>query len=193
MPKIGLLKPRYNVITMGTDNSGNETESYGVIKVFAKAVSANTSINTAKAKFFADDGLDCAVNEFINGSVTIVSNDLENSVLADITGAVLDSESGDVDFSDNDSAPYIRYGFIVRRYKGTASQYRGIVFHKILFDIPADDYETKGESIVFKADTVTGEILRNINHKWKSISEWLDSAEDVDTWLNEKMTPSNAG
>lgn len=189
MPKIGLQKPKYSIITVGTDSDGNETETYGEIKTFAKAVTANTSINTSKLKFYADDTVSEMINEFLNGTITMAVDDIENTVLGDITGATV-GEDGTVTMKDNDTAKYLRLGFIVRRYKNNKSEYRAVIFAKVMFDIPADDYETKGESIVFKSETVTGEIMRNYNHDWKLMSPWDESEKTALTWLDTNLKPS---
>lgn len=191
MPKIGLQKLKYCNITVGTDSEGNETETYGDVKVFAKAVTASTSINTSKLKFYADDAVSEMINEFLNGTITMAVDDLEDSVLADIIGATL-SENNDVTMKDTDTAKYLRFGFIVRRYKNNKSEYRAIIFAKVMFDIPADDYETKGESIQFKSETVTGEIMRNYNHEWKLMSAWNADEKTAVTWLNTNLKPSTA-
>lgn len=188
MPKIGLQKPKYSIITVGTDEGGNDTESYGEVKVFAKAVTASTSINTSKLKFYADDAVSEMINEFLNGTITMAVDDIENSVLADITGATVSEESGVV-MKDTDTAKYLRFGFIVRRFKNNKSEYRAVIFTKVMFDIPADDYETKGESIVFKSETVTGEIMRNVNHEWKMMSAWNADEKTAITWLDTNLKP----
>lgn len=189
MPRIGLLKPMYSVITVGEDGEGNETENYGEVKTFARAVTASTSINTSKTKFYADDKLSEMINEFLNGTITMAVDDVENAVLADISGATVDGSGGDVTMKDTDTAKYLRFGFIVRRFKNNESEYRAVIFTKVMFDIPADDYETKGESITFKSETVTGEIMRNNKHEWKLMSKWGDEAE-AETWLKSKLKPT---
>lgn len=188
MPKIGLQKPKYSIITVGTDEGGNDTETYGEVKAFAKAVTASTSINTSKLKFYADDAVSEMINEFLNGTITMAVDDIENSVLADITGATVSEASGVV-MKDTDTAKYLRFGFIVRRFKNNKSEYRAVIFTKVMFDIPADDYETKGESIVFKSETVTGEIMRNVNHEWKMMSAWNADEKTAITWLDTNLKP----
>lgn len=190
MPKIGLQKPRYSVINISTDETGKEIESYGDIKVFAKAVTANTSINTSKTKFYADDTVAEMINEFLNGTITIAVDDIENEVLADICGATL-GEDGTVTMKDTDTAKYLRFGCIIRRYKANISEYRGVIFTKVMFDIPADEWETKGESIAFKSETVTGEIMRNANHEWKIMSKW-GTEKAAEEWLTKNLKPTAA-
>ena len=190
MPYIGLLKPKYCPVTKSTDSNGNETETYGEVKVLAKAVTASTTINTSKTKFYADDSVAESVNEFINGNITLQVDDLSNEVLADICGASISTDTGDITMRDTDTAAMIRLGFLVRRYKNDKSEYRGIVFSRIVFDIPADDYETKGESIVSKSTTITGEIMRNHEHIWKDMSAWKTNEQDALDWVNTKLKPT---
>ena len=77
MAKIGMLYPKYSVITIGTDSSsGAETETYGDLKVMGKAVRASVTINTAEAKLYADDGLAEMVKEFVEGSISAETDDM---------------------------------------------------------------------------------------------------------------------
>lgn len=189
MAKIGLLDPMYAKITIGTNDSGAETETYGAATVFAKAVTATTSINTAKTKFYADDGVAEMVNEFLSGQITFTSDDLEDSVKADIIGATVAPAGGEVTYKDTDQGSYVRFGFLVRRQKNKAVGFKAVVFTKVLFDIPADDYETKGESIVFKGTQLTGEIMRNVDHVWKLESGWKDDEATALAELKKLLKP----
>lgn len=187
MAYIGFQKPMYCPITVSTGSDGNETETYGEVKTFAKGITLNSSLNTSKQKLHADDGVAEQVNEFISGSMTITVDGIENEVAADITGATIDTETGDVTNTDTDTPAYVRFGFIVRRFRGNKSMYRAQIYHKVMFDLPADDYETKGESIVFKTETVTAEIMRNMDGEWRKRSEWKESLADAKTWLTQNL------
>lgn len=191
MAKIGLREPKYSVVTV-SESDGVETESYGTAKVFAKAVSMTTSINVNKNKFYADDGVAESDPEFISGSMTMVTDDLEDSVHADISGATLESTSNTITDKDTDSAPYVRFSAIVRRVKGGASQYKAVLFTRLQFDVPADDYETKGESIVYKSTTLTAEIMKNPAGEWRKASPWGTLAE-ARTWRDANVAPSSSG
>lgn len=188
MAYIGFQKPKYCVISVSTDTSGNDTETYGEVKTFAKGISLNTSLNTAKQKLYADDGVAEQINEFISGSMTLVVDELDNSVDADISGAKL-GDDGVFTNTDTDTAGYLRFGFIVRRFKGNKTSYRAQIYTKVMFDLPADEYETKGESIVFKNTTLTAEIMRNADGKWRQRSEWKDNLVDAVSWLDANLKP----
>jgi phi13 family phage major tail protein len=189
MAKIGFSKAKYSKITVGTDESGNDTEQYGTIKVFAKAISATTSINTSKVKMYADNGVAEMVNEFSSGQLTFAGDDLEDDVEADVAGETVEEGTGAIINKDTDTPNYLRWGGIVRRIKNNVVQHRAVIFTKVMFDVPADDYETKGESIVFKSTTLTGEIMRNKDHQWRIRSAWMASEAEAETFLDENLAP----
>lgn len=190
MAYIGFQKPMYCPFTVSTDASGNDTETYGTAKTFAKGISLNSSLNTAKTKLYADDGVAEQINEFVSGSMTIVVDELDNTVDADISGATVNETSGDITNKDTDTATFLRFGFIVRRFKNNKAEYRAQIYPKIMFDLPADDYETKGESIVFKSTTLTAEIMRNKDGDWRLRSEWKEKLEEAVEWLNTNIKPT---
>lgn len=194
MAKIGMLYPKYSVITIGTDTStGAETETYGDLKVMGKAVRASVTINTAEAKLYADDGLAEMVKEFVEGSITAETDDMEDSVAADLYGATLteaaSGTTGKIVYKDTDASAYLRFGFIVRRMKASKYQYKAIVYNKVMFDIPNEDYETKGETITFKTNSITGKVMRNKDRIWKTTSLWVDSIEAAETFLDANVKP----
>lgn len=197
MAKIGMLYPKYSVITIGTDDStGVETETYGDLKVMGKAVRASVTINTAEAKLYADDGLAEMVKEFVEGSITAETDDMEDSVAADLYGATLteaaQSTTGKIVYKDTDASAYLRFGFIVRRMKASKYQYKAIVYNKVMFDIPNEDYETKGETITFKTNSITGKVMRNKDRIWKTTSLWVDTLTAAETFLDTNVKPATA-
>ena len=190
MAKIGFSHAKYSVITVGTDENGNDTEEYGAVKVFAKAISATTSINTSKVKLYADNGVAEMANEFVSGQLTFAGDDLEDSVERDVAGAAVDDTTGALVNKDTDAPTYLRWGAIVRRQKNSKVQHRAVIFAKMMFDVPADDYETKGESIVFKSTTLVGEIMRNKDHIWRIRSPWVATEEEALAFLDANLAPS---
>ena len=189
MAKIGLKKPKYAKVTVTIESDGTETESYGTLTVLAKAVTANISVNTPDAKLYADDAVAESVTEFTSGTLSISTDDIENTVQADIYGATL-SAGGDLTFKTNDTAPYLRLGFIVRRIKNGASQYAGYVYTRVKFNPVSDDFETKGETVAFKTSAMTAQIMRAADGSWKLQSAWKDTEADALTWLDANVKPT---
>ncbi len=191
MAKVGMRRARYCKITITEDDTGKDVESYGEVKTISKAIRANTSVNAAQADLYADDGLAETASEFIDGSMTFEGDDIEPAVEAEVTGVTL-TEAGELKNSGDDTSPYLRFGFIVRRYKGNKSQYMGIVFTKLKFDPIPDDYETKGQSIVFKTLTMTAKFTTNTEGIWRIKSAWMDTESEADTWLDANIKPTTA-
>lgn len=189
MAKIGLLYPKYCPITITQDTDGKDIETYGAVKTFAKAIRASTSLNISQSELYADDELAETANEFINGQLTFEADDVEDDVESEVTGAKV-AEDGDVIHSVSDVAPYLRFGFFIRRYKSKKSQYRGVIFTKTVFDALPDDYETKGETIVFKTSTLTAKFLGNSDGIWKRKSKWFDTLAEAEEWMSTKLKPA---
>ncbi len=192
MALVGFSKVKYSKITETTDENGNVRETYGPVKHFSKGVSASTSFSYAESKLHADNGVAESVKEFVEGRINFTGDDVERETEADVTGATLDEKTGDLIDKDTDVAPYLRWGGIIRRMKRNATQYSTTIFTKVKFEARADDYETKGENIVFKPAVFAGEILRNVEHKWRIRSKWFESESEAEAWLNENIAPTNA-
>jgi phi13 family phage major tail protein len=185
MAKIGLLKPRYCKITE-TETDGVITETLGTGKVFAKAIKASISVQTSSSKLYADDGVAESMKDFVGGTLSFEADDIEDTVKSDIHGATLDTEDGDIIFGTNDVAPFLRFGFLVREVRNGVPGFRGIVYLKTQFTLPSEEYETKGENLVYKSTTETADIMRNKDFQWKREKHFADMAA-ADTYVNELL------
>jgi phi13 family phage major tail protein len=166
MATIGLDQLFYAKIT--EDINGNET--YATPITLAKALTANLQINTIEGKLYADDVLDTLLREFSDGTITFGIKDIGPSIAADLTGAVLDSNGVLVSTNDQQAKP-VAIGF---RSKKTSGKYLYLWLYRVLFGIPAESYETKGNAINFQTPTIEGAILRRnkldgLNkHPWRA-------------------------
>lgn len=152
MATIGLDNLFYAKIT--EDLNGNET--YASPIPLAKAISANLQINTIEGKLYTDDALDTLLREFSDGTITFGIKDLGPVIAADLTGAILDSNG--VLVSANDQQPNsVAIGF---RSKKISGKYLYLWLYRVLFGLPAEAYETKGNAINFQTPTLEGVILR---------------------------------
>lgn len=169
MATIGLRDLVYSMITM--DDSGNE--SWGEVKKFAKAITADLDVERAEATLYADDGIDEEANEFAGGTLKLNIADIPTDVLADITGATT-TEDGEVISYGEDTGGYCAVGFRARKADG---KYRCMWLLKVKFGAPSESYETKKQSIEFKTPTVEGKIMqttkedKNNKHPWKRMKD----------------------
>lgn len=191
MATIGLDQLFYAKIT--EDINGNE--NYATPIPLAKAMTANLQINTIEGKLYADDVLDTLLREFSDGTISFGIKDIGPSIAADLTGAVLDSNGVLVSTNDQQASP-VAIGF---RSKKSSGKYLYLWLYRVLFGIPAESYETKGNAINFQTPTIEGAILRRnkldgLNkHPWRAqadqdnpaipslvLSQWFASVYEPD-------------
>lgn len=184
MARIGMRYPIYVPYTVETDESGRETESLGAKKVMGKAIRADASINTSDARLYADDGLAEEVLEFVDGTLTVETDDIEDDVQAELLGNEVDEETGDIISHTDDTPTYTRTGYVSRRYKGGKSQYKGILLMRVKYSIPNQTDNTKGQTITFSTPTLSGTISRDKDGRWRKMSKWFETAEEAVEWLD---------
>lgn len=187
MAKIGMRYPVYRKMTITTDDSGNETITYGDKKVMGKAVSSNVSVNYTEATLYGDDGVAETVRVFADGTLTIVTDDLEDEVEEDLLGATID-ENGDIINSSDDNAPWVEIGYILVRMRHNVTQYRGVIYPKVQFVIPSEDYQTKGESITFGTPSMSGTMATDEKGRWRRRCKWKTTAAEAQEWLDTAMS-----
>lgn len=192
MAQIGLKNLFYAPISSGAD----EAEIYGAPVRLAKAISADISVNTDAQTLFADDGADVVINEFINGTITLGINDLGNAKAAALLGASLDS-NGVLVSSGEDTPPAVAIGFQSRSATGGD---RYIWLYRVVFAIPNQTLQTKGESVTFSTPSIVGTFSRRNKaeasgkHLWKAEVKDGDagvSATTIANWFASVYTPGS--
>lgn len=191
--KIGLKYFKYAKVTVTEDSSGNETESYGTVKRAAKAMSLSVSVNRSNVKGYADDAAAESDLSFIDGSMTLEGDDLSNETIADLCGPAIDSGqsgTGDLTFSEADAPSYVRFGTVVPMVKNGERAWIGLIFTRVKFAPPEDNYQTKGQNVEFRGWTLTGDILKNASGVWKIQSARKTTEAAAVTWLDATLAPS---
>ena len=121
---------------------------------------------------FADNGPMESASTLGNIEVEIQKNELTAQNKVDLLGHALDSNGGIV-YGDNDIAPYVAIGFRSLKSNG---KYRYVWLYKGKFIDPEDNNETKGDSINFQSETISGQFVKLANpvivnskvaHLWK--------------------------
>jgi len=193
MATIGLDKLYYAKIT--EDANGEET--YGTPKVLAKAMKADLSVEIAEATLYADDALSEVVKEFKSGTLSLGIDDLQKSVVEDLTGAQVDNNGVIISTSEDGGDP-VAIGFRAKKSNG---KYRYFWLYRVKFAIPSTNLETKGDNITFSTPTIEGTVLRrnkadgNGKHPWKAeVTEGDDgvSASTISGWYSAVYEPAFA-
>jgi len=152
MSRIGLDSIYMAEIT--GDSLGNET--YGTPVALAKALSANLTINEKEAMLWADDKLDEYYREFNDGTIDLNIKEIPSANLQKLLGAVIDSNGAIVDIGDS-SPPPVAIGFRALR---SDKSYEYTWLYRVIFGVPAENNQTKGDAIAFQMPTIQGKIMR---------------------------------
>lgn len=180
MAKIGLRKALYCPLTI-TETNGVVTEALGTGATIGKSINADIQVKVSEAKLYADDGLAESAKEFVSGTFSFETSDLEDIKLAALCGHVI--TSGEMVSNGDDVAPYVRVGIIIPKMVNNTVKYRAVCLMKVKFGIPGEKATTKGETITFNTDTIVGDIFKNKDGNWKREKTVTTEALAV-TYLN---------
>ena len=194
MAKIGL---KYPVYAKYTEND-NGTVTYSDGTNIGKAIKADININVSDVKQYADDEIAEENHEFIDGTVTLETSDLSDVNRSVLLGHEIVKETGDttgeIVSKDTDAPIYVGFGFYARKQVDGKTFWRALWFPKMIFSEPNDSMETKGETITFGSDTITGSIRRNNDGEWKREKTFNKEADAI-AWVKKKanMTGGSNG
>lgn len=185
MATIGLSKPYYAIYS---ETGGVVSYSDGA--VMGKATEANISIETTEDNnLYGDNGLAETDRRFANGTLTLSTTDLSQSVSAAILGiketeltgidGVTDTGVKELVYDDLQQSPYLGIGFIIKKKVNGVDKWRGVVLSKVMFSVPEDAATTQGESIEWQTPELTGAIMRDdsATHVWKKEATFTTEAQ----------------
>ena len=175
MATIGLSKPYYAIYS---ETGGVVSYSDGA--VMGKATEANITIETTEDNnLYGDNGLAETDRRFANGTLTLSTTDLSQTVSAAILGlkeeaitgieGVTDTSVKEMIYDDRQVTPYLGVGFIIKKRVNGVDMWRGMILTKVMFSVPADAATTQGESIEWQTPELSAAIMRDDseNHAWK--------------------------
>ena len=142
-------------------------------------MSLNINPNASVDTLFADDGPFETASTIGAVEVEIQKNALSSANKADLLGKTIDSK-GAVVSSDTDIPPYVAIGFKSLKANG---KYRYVWLYKGKFSDPEDNNETKGDSINWQSDTITGRFVKlqyEYTYQGKKIHPWKYEIDEDD-------------
>lgn len=188
MAKVGLKYPVFAPIE--TETHGQPVV-YGKGVVFGKAIQANVSFNRNTSKLFADDVKAEADNSVTGGTISFTVDQVSDEGREIAFGYNVTETDGDRDYSiTGDATPYGGFGYIeVMRYNGV-NKYRALWITKIQFAMQTMDAQTKGESIAWQTEAVSGDVMATYpddsgKQHFVDVHETVNEANAV-AWLNAK-------
>lgn len=194
MSTIGLDSLYYATITEDAE-TGEET--YGTPTILSPAIKADLSVELAEAILYADDKAAEVVKEFKSGKISLGVQELGTDKAAALLGATVDSK-GVLISAAEDVAPPVAIGFRARKSNGKYAYYW---LYKVIFAVPSDSLQTKGDSVTFATPTIEGTIMRrnkadtSNNHPWRAFV--VDGETGVDSttitsWFTQVYEPTYA-
>lgn len=152
MAKIGIKGLTYAPYTSGGDGSA---VVYGTgVQLADYMISADVTEERNDTPFYADDHKIDTANEMTGITVTMELANFTDALDKAFLGHV-DGSTGELNATEA-SAPFIGVGFYRKeRFKGTVT-YHAFWIYKIQFSKEGDSTQTKGESVEFQTESVSG-------------------------------------
>lgn len=183
---------------MTTEDTDSIAPVYGTVTPALGVMSVNINPNGAQETLFADDGPMETASTLGKIEVEIQKSELTTQNKADLLGHQIDAK-GALVYGDSDVPPWVAIGFRTLKSNGN---YRYVWLYKGKFTEPEDANETKGDSINFQTDTISGQFTRlnmsyTLNGKkvrpWKyEIDQDSESAdaETISSWFTKPVMPT---
>lgn len=141
---------------MTTEDTASTAPAYGAVTKAPGVMSININPNGSLETLFADDGPMESAATLGKIEVEIQKNELTTQNKADLLGHEIDT-NGALVYGDSDVPPYVAIGFRTLKSNG---KYRHVWLYKGKFTEPEDNNETKGDSINFQSDTISGQFTK---------------------------------
>lgn len=183
---------------MTTEDTADALPTYGDVVKAPGVMHVNINPNSSQETLFADDGPMETASTLGKIDVEIQKNELTAQNKADLLGHQIDSNGGVV-YGDSDVPPWVAIGFRTLKSNG---KYRYVWLYKGKFSEPEDQNETKGDSINFQSDTITGQFTRlskPVTINGKSVRPWkyeLDMDSEgvkesaITSWFEAPVMPA---
>lgn len=139
-----------------TADDGTVAPSYGAVKEAPGVMSLNINPNASQETLFYDDGPGESATTLGNIEVEIQKNELTTENKADLLGHTIDAK-GALIYGSNDTPPWVAIGYRTLKSNG---KYRYVWLYKGKFLEPEDNSETKGDSINFQSETISGQFVK---------------------------------
>lgn len=166
------------VIAKLTADTGAAKPTWGAVQELPGVMVINVNPNSSIETAFYDDGPGEAATTLGNIEVSFDKSSLGPSETAFLLGKELDS-NGVLWHGSNDTPPWVAFGFRSLKSDGT---YKYVWLYKGKFIDPSSNNETKGESVNFQNDQITG---RFVKLNW----EYTVSDAANGSTVNKKVKP----
>lgn len=155
------------------------TLEYGEVVALPGLMALSINPNTTSETAFYDDGPAESATTLGAVEVSLTKSALGTKESATLLGHAMDS-NGMVIYGANDTAPEGALGFRTLKSDGT---YKYCWLLKGVFTDPEESNETKGDSINFQSDEITGNFSK-VNKKFTVTDTITGNTKEVQPWRN---------
>lgn len=199
MAVVGVCKPYY---AKYTNNSG--TVSYSDGGIIGKAVEVSADIETADSNdLYADNAIAESEKTFSSGTLSLTTDDFEQEASKAVLGlkeeaitgidGVTDTSVKELIYDDDQQAPYLGVGIVIKKIKGGVTKWRALIFTKVQFAVPSDAATTQGKSIEWQTAKISGTIMRDdsAKHPWKKEATFTIEAQ-AEAYIKARLNITGA-
>lgn len=180
MASIGLKLFKFSPI----DENGN----YTGVSVIGKAIDCKPKVNIAEAKLHADDAVAESIKIPTGGTIDLTTDDVDLATYSKLIGHEYVLADKEMVRNVNDIAPYVGLGYIITAIKNNVLKYEVNIYKKIQFKESLKEGQTKGDSIEFKTQPLSGDIIIPDDGNWAVVKEFENEAEAI-KYLDEYFKP----
>ena len=176
------IMARMPVIADRTETTNSVSFANGL--AVGKLVQVSVTPNVSDVKFYADDGIAEHNVSFTDAAISLNISTVPGEAASKMFGA--DTNTTDTIKWYDVPAKYVGFGFISAESIDNVQKFKVSWFPKVIFALPTEQYDTKGESITFNASTITGTAEKDPfntdasgNEEWKEEYEFSTAAAAV--------------
>lgn len=176
------IMARMPVIADRTETTSSVSFANGL--AVGKLVQVSVTPNVSDVKFYADDGIAEHNVSFTDAAISLNISTIPGEAASKMFGA--DTNTTDTIKWYDVPAKYVGFGFISAESIDNVQKFKVSWFPKVIFALPTEQYDTKGESITFNASTITGTAEKDPfntdasgNEEWKEEYEFSTAAAAV--------------
>lgn len=152
---------------------------FGTPERLAKAIEATVTPNVSNVILYADDGAAESSSSEGETEITLGIDSLSNAMYAKLLGKTVNTD-GVVEDSSGDQPIDVALGFRSLKSNG---KYRYFWFYKGKFQLPEENYQTKGETIEYNTPSIVGTFVHSdtvLNAKGEGIKRVMVDEDDAD-------------
>lgn len=165
-----------------SETSGSITYKANSGKAIGKLMTVNVTPNRETVTEYGDDGVAEQVSYFKDGDITLGTTFLPRACEPIMFGSHASTETVGTGQSaaeipvltdkEEDDGDYTGFGFVWAELQNGVKVYHLMWIYKVKWEMPADDFETKGQTISFKKPSIKGKIAALANGDWRVRKEY---------------------